>query len=144
MVLTEEQKARMEENRRKAMSKRSEKSVESKIPPVVSSRLVPTAPTATPRPKPLPSFSASFPPSSSSSRKKICGHCRLVSVDRFEVKIGFHEGVVSALKSLKTASYSPKERVWSAGVEEHDELMRRVAGMRPDVMLEPLPRWIVR
>ncbi len=57
---------------------------------------------------------------------------------------GFHDGAVAAFKTLSSAKYDAKERIWSFDLSEHGQLMRKVAALRPDFVLTGLPDWVVR
>jgi hypothetical protein len=153
MALTDEQKARMNANRRKAIGiqkrgkdKEKDKEKEKTPPPASTFAPPPSAlrPPFASRPTPP---AATFVPKSVVVRTRqvvLRGHCSLVSRDRFEVKIGFHDAVVAAIKSLKTGRYNAAERSWSLGVEEHYQLAAKVSDLKPDVVLESLPKWIAR
>ena len=145
MPLTEEAKARIEENRRKALEKRNKGGG-------VASALAPKAPNTNqaqannnaPRPTKVGSNSNSFYGNGSAGRKKLSGACSLSSAERFDIKIGYHEAVVAAVKAMASCRYDAKERTWSLRVDDHDEFMRSVEALKPDVAIERLPPFVVR
>ena len=72
------------------------------------------------------------------------GACSLSSVERFDVKIGYHEAVVAAVKAIASCRYDAKERTWSLHVDDHDEFLRSVEALKPDVTIERLPSFVVK
>ena len=74
------------------------------------------------------------------SAKPVTAKCILESATRFRVESEYHAGLVAACKSTPSASYDFKARTWSIDLEHHDELIKKVKGMRPIVNVEPLPR----
>lgn len=152
MPLTEEQRARMEENRLKAIRKKEEAKTASNI---ASKKEQHQPKIDNPSSKPFPSSStfysngspaaSSKPPSSSSSHKKVSpGVCVLVSPDRFVVRSDFHAAAVAAFKTVDSARYDAKERLWSFSVSDHARLAEAVRPLAPDFRLKQLPPWIVK
>ena len=45
---------------------------------------------------------------------------------------------------MKFPRYDAKERTWSLHVDDHDNFMRSVEALKPDVTIERLPSFVVR
>ena len=98
MPLTEEERARIEANRRKAIEKRNAgvaaaKSGSSSNQPLQATNNVP-------KPKVAPVARSSSNSFYGHGGRKLSGVCSLSSAERFDVKIGYHEAVVAAVKAL--------------------------------------------
>ena len=108
MPLTEEERARIEANRRKAIEKRNKggiggggacagvaaKSGSSSNQPLQATNNVPRSKGAAVARSSSDSFYGL------SGGRKLSGVCSLSSAERFDVKIGYHEAVVAAVKAL--------------------------------------------
>ena len=99
MPLTEEERARIEENRRKAIEKRNKGAAAAAVvtPKAGNSNQTPAINVA--KPKAAGSNSNSFYGQCS---RKLSGACSLTSAERFDVKIGYHEAVVAAVKAISS------------------------------------------
>ena len=102
MPLTEEERARIEANRRKAIEKRNKAGVAAKSGS--SSNQPHQAANNVPQPKVAPARSSSNSFYGHGGRK-LSGVCSLSSAERFDVKIGYHEAVVAAVKALPSCRY---------------------------------------
>ena len=109
MPLTEEERARIEANRRKAIEKRNKggggacagvaaKSGSSSNQPLQATNNVPRSKVATVARSSSKSFYGL-------SGRRLSGVCSLSSAERFDVKIGYHEAVVAAVKALPSCRY---------------------------------------
>ena len=102
MPLTEEERARIEANRRKAIEKRNAgvaaKSGSSSNQPLQATNKVPQS-------KVAPIARQSSNSFYGHSGRKVSGVCSLSSAERFDVKIGYHEAVVAAVKALPSCRY---------------------------------------
>ena len=107
MPLTEEERARIEANRRKAIEKRNKAGVAAKAksgsgsnqPPLQATNNVPQPKVAAPARQSSNSFYGH------GGGRKVSGVCSLSSAERFDVKIGYHEAVVAAVKALPSCRY---------------------------------------
>ena len=151
MPLTEEQKRRMEENRRRALEKRQKSQNAGSAAPVVSSL---GRPASSGPGQPVKSFygqtkSNENKPAeaadSFSNRPKVCGKCVLTSPDRFMVTIGYQSEVIQVFKQCQTGQYNAKDRLWTFKVEEHDSLLHKLRPLKKslNVHIEALPKWIL-
>ncbi|KAL8607946.1 hypothetical protein ACOMHN_005501 [Nucella lapillus] len=60
-------------------------------------------------------------------QKPLKGQCVLISRDRFEVNIGFNEGIVTAFKTISSKNY-----------------VKAISGLKPAVQVEPLPKAVLQ
>ncbi|XP_007908299.1 SWI/SNF-related matrix-associated actin-dependent regulator of chromatin subfamily A-like protein 1 [Callorhinchus milii] len=77
------------------------------------------------------------------SEAVVRGRCQLLSRARFEVEIGYHEGVITAFKQMESRNYNAKTRRWSFLLEDYKMLFKRL-GAIPGVEVEPFPRGVVQ
>ena len=162
MALTEEQKLRMEENRKKALEKRKQNqniSVsnsgqnQSNFRQNQKNIQVQNSPSSGQNQKgnfgqnqrnfgqnqgnPVEIFN-------SPNRQKIIGKCHLVSRDRFCIDIKYQNEVISQFKKAKTGLYNAKDRIWTFKISEHDSLLAQLRPLQKiNVHIEALPRWIL-
>ena len=143
MPLTEEEKARIEENRRKAIEKRNKGGAAAAPVAAKAGSTNQAQANKVTRPKvAVGSNSNSF--YGHGGGRKLSGACSLSSAERFDVKIGYHEAVVAAVKAIASCRYDAKERTWSLHVDDHDEFLRSVEALKPDVTIERLPSFVVK
>ena len=100
MPLTEEERARIEANRRKAIEKRNKGGGGGGAGVADSSNQPLQAANNVPRPKVATVARSSSNSFYGHSSRKLSGVCSLSSAERFDVKIGYHEAVVAAVKAL--------------------------------------------
>lgn len=82
-------------------------------------------------------------PSSGFSKPKVTGKCVLLSRDRFTVELRFHEGSIGVFKSISSGRYNASDRTWSFHIDDHDELLKKLRPLLPDLSVEGLPKWIM-
>ena len=68
------------------------------------------------------------------------GSCSLISPTRFELEVGYHQQLIDTVKSLPTAQYNATKKTWSFLIVEHDSVLRRLQSFKPEVEISPLPR----
>jgi len=78
-----------------------------------------------------------------SNNNRLKGTLSLISKDRFQVQVNYHESLIKIFKSMKTGSYNAKDRIWSFHISDHDPLIQAATPLKPDLELTPLPRWIL-
>ena len=104
MPLTEEERARIEANRRKAIEKRNKGGGGGGAGVAAKSGISSNQPLQAANNVPRPKVATVARSSSNSfyghSSRKLSGVCSLSSAERFDVKIGYHEAVVAAVKAL--------------------------------------------
>ena len=100
MPLTEEERARIEENRRKAIEKRNMGAAAAAVvtPKAGNSNQTPAINVA----KPKAAGSTNSNSFYGQCSRKLSGACSLTSAERFDVKIGYHEAVVAAVKAISS------------------------------------------
>lgn len=166
-ALTEEQRKRIEENRRKALEKRALKAEinnkQNSIVPVnktagnigVSNNTVVNTSnnvaSALQFTKPPSLYSApkTFNNSktvnnSSKSSEMMKGQCVLLSRKRFYIDIGYHKEVIEIFKSVPGRLYDMQTKKWNFPIDDHDKLVSLLKPLQPNVLIIPLPRPIVK
>lgn len=171
MPLTEEQRLRMEENRRKALEKKRNKLSANTEGQNHGGEQLAGVPIREKRPVAAPpcTLADPNPRAANSFRKKssVQGSAVLISAERFAVKIGYHEAAVEAFKRIRSASYQVMwmrslaevsfdadkcrvlylqacDRLWTFAISDHDKLMVELQKLKDDLAVNPLPKWILR
>ena len=72
------------------------------------------------------------------------GSCSLVSPTRFEIDVGYHGQLIETLRNLPTAQYNATRKTWSFLVVDHDSVLRKLLPLKSEVVISPLPNWILK
>ena len=72
------------------------------------------------------------------------GSCSLVSPTRFEIEVGYHAQLIETLRSLPSAQYNATKKTWSFLVIDHDSVLRKLLPLKSEVVIAPLPNWILK
>lgn len=165
--LTEEQRKRIEENRRKALEKRALKaginsknnnrtstmpviksnsniSKESKSSSnfqVKSASLIPSSNTFQNN---STAVAASGIANSSPFKPQLKGQCILLSRKRFYVDIGYHKEVIDIFKSISGKLYDMQTKKWNFPIDQHDNLISQLKPLQSSVLIIPLSRPLVK
>jgi len=132
-VLSEQQKRMMEEKRKAALAKKMSQ--------------------ATPIPVNLPTelrkmnSTSNFyqaQPSTTAPARIVKGACSLVSKNRFEVNVGFHDQLIQTFKCLESAQYNAQKKIWSFDIMDHDRLIQKIKPLQSEVHVSPLPNWTLQ
>ena len=154
MPLTDEQRRRMEENKRKAILRRNASGKAAPTATNVTSSSNKTNKTTFYGTKETKTQPYSKPPSVArqglagaaiSNRARISGKCVLTAQDRFVVVVNYQAEVIEIFKQSRTGKYNAKDRNWTFKVEEHDDLLRKLRPLQAshNVHIEALPKWIL-
>ena len=104
-------------------------------------------------PKPAPSATSAAPSTSknllgnnfySRPARVLKGSCSLVSPTRFEIDVGYHGQLIETLRNLPTAQYNATRKTWSFLVVDHDSVLRKLLPLKSEVVISPLPNWILK
>ena len=71
------------------------------------------------------------------------GACTLVTNNRFEMDVGYHKQLIDTVKTVSSAQYNAGKKSWSFHITDHENVIKRVASLKPDVEIAPLPAWIL-
>ena len=71
------------------------------------------------------------------------GACTLVTNNRFELDVGYHKQLIDTVKTVSSAQYNAGKKSWSFHITDHENVIKRVASLKPDVEIAPLPLWIL-
>lgn len=52
--------------------------------------------------------------------------------------------VFQIFKSLPSGAYNAQDRTWNFALSDHDRLMSQVQPLEPRVIIQPLPKWVIR
>ncbi|KAF0311821.1 SWI/SNF-related matrix-associated actin-dependent regulator of chromatin subfamily A-like protein 1 [Amphibalanus amphitrite] len=172
--LTEEQKLRIEENRRKALLRRAERSQTQ--PSHASTGNAELTKVANHKPTNVPlkrKYDGTFNSKQGSSsphfqstnrasgsrtntvpinkesfygtkKQVVAGSCHLISADRFMVEVGYNQDMIAMFQKVPDRRYHPDERHWSFPVSRHDQLMAALKPLHPGVAVAPLPAHVLR
>ncbi|XP_034249372.1 SWI/SNF-related matrix-associated actin-dependent regulator of chromatin subfamily A-like protein 1 [Thrips palmi] len=132
--LTDEQKARMEENRRKAMEIRAAK-MKQQIPTQSSAAAskhsfpISNNPTTYPK-KTFPNTPPGATPqkfysiqSSKKSVSELRGDLTLISEDRFELNMAYHQTTIDALKKISGREYDSVKKNWNFPLAQYNNVL---------------------
>lgn len=75
--------------------------------------------------------------------RTVKGQCVLVSADHFKVDIVYHVAVINVFKSIPSAKYNASDRQWLFNISDHEDLIRQLRPLRPEVEIDPLPKIVV-
>ncbi|XP_022246250.1 SWI/SNF-related matrix-associated actin-dependent regulator of chromatin subfamily A-like protein 1 isoform X2 [Limulus polyphemus] len=81
---------------------------------------------------------------SSNSKPAIQGVCVLINRKRFQVEVGFHQQIIEVFKTIPSKVYDAKEKQWNFAVQDHDKLIQGIIPLFPNVVISPLPPYILR
>ncbi|XP_067126580.1 LOW QUALITY PROTEIN: SWI/SNF-related matrix-associated actin-dependent regulator of chromatin subfamily A-like protein 1 [Centruroides vittatus] len=158
VTLSEEQKRRIEENRRKALEIRaaklqkqqlnfySSKSDDSRLP---SKKIFSNKTYSNNKNVSTSNWNrnnnklykkANFP----TSDKQITGTCVLVSRSRFMVEIGYHSKLIEVFRTIPSKLYDAKEKKWTFSIKDHNTLIKATKTLFPEVVIKPLPKTVVK
>lgn len=170
--LTDEQRRRIEENRRKALEKRAAKTHtlngnqngnSTLLPTTVSikdpsgtsnnyfaqngnlcgsNHMNTTKPSILPRNQRLLDRIDKIPIKFQINNEVLKGRCVLLSKERFYVDVGYKAEVIDVFKQVPSRMYDAKTRKWNFLIEHHDKLISLCRPMEPQVLIAPLP-WLV-
>ena len=68
--------------------------------------------------------------------------CCLLSPSRFYVSTKFHSQLIAIIKDMPSRCYDTKTCKWSLHVDEHDRFLESCKFLKPQVTVEPLPKFI--
>ncbi|KAL5253920.1 hypothetical protein ACHWQZ_G013622 [Mnemiopsis leidyi] len=68
--------------------------------------------------------------------------CCLLSHTRFVISTKFHSQLVAVIKNLPSRNYDLKTSTWSLNIEDHDNFIQSSSFLRPQVKIEPIPKFI--
>ena len=123
-TLSEDQKRLIEERKKAAQLKMQQKSKPNSKPIEVS--------------KPINTANFyTLPP------RVVRGSCTLVTNTRFELDVGYHKQLIDTVKAVSSAQYNAGKKSWSFHISDHENLIQKVASLKPDVEIAPLPLWIL-
>ena len=71
------------------------------------------------------------------------GTCTLVTNTRFELDVGYHKQLIDTIKTVSSAQYNAAKKSWSFHITDHENIVKRLANLKPDVEIAPLPSWIL-
>ncbi|GFT34152.1 hypothetical protein NPIL_549081 [Nephila pilipes] len=178
--LTEEQRKKIEENRRKALERRAALSgainLNSSTNPSVSTKNI-LEPKQTLKPATI-SYNSSFNSSSDkpsysnnnnkntleksktstvnaaknekpaakifNSQNYVRGNCVLLNRQRFYVDIGYNKEVIDIFKTVSSRLYDAQTKKWNFLIEDHEKLMSFLKPLQPNVLIVPLPRFVMK
>ena len=69
--------------------------------------------------------------------------CCLLSKSRFYVSTKFHSQLIAVIKNMPSRSYETETCKWSLKIDEHDQFLQSCLFLRPQVKVEPLPKFIL-
>ncbi|XP_967843.2 SWI/SNF-related matrix-associated actin-dependent regulator of chromatin subfamily A-like protein 1 [Tribolium castaneum] len=74
----------------------------------------------------------------------VTGKTSLIKEDRFVVELsGFSTPAIEIFKTMPTRNYNGKTRNWDFHVRDHDALIAKLQTLRPNVLVEKLPVFIL-
>lgn len=71
------------------------------------------------------------------------GVCSLISAERFEIVMPFHQKSIEIFKLIANRMYDPNSKRWTFSIANHNELIEQFKTLKPDAVLEPLPKFVV-
>ncbi|KAJ3645103.1 hypothetical protein Zmor_022790 [Zophobas morio] len=78
------------------------------------------------------------------NEKAVTGKCSLIGVDRFVVELsGFSTPAIDVFKSIGSRHYNVQTRNWDFHVRDHTELIGKLQNLRPHVIVERLPGFVL-
>ncbi|XP_055948896.1 SWI/SNF-related matrix-associated actin-dependent regulator of chromatin subfamily A-like protein 1 [Argiope bruennichi] len=181
-TLTEEQRKRIEENRRKAIERRAalsgavnknpsnSLSIASTANNTNGNRQIITSNNSSSIPKSVsPVFPNKYPnnalnqnktsnlipvASNSKNEKQVAkifqshdyvkGNCVLLNRKRFYVDMGYNKEVIEIFKAIPNRLYDMQTKKWNFLIEDHEKLMALLKPLQPNVLIVPLPRFILK
>jgi len=124
-TLSDQQKRLMEEKKKAAMAKKFSQSQPVVLPPEIRKA----------------NNTTNFYQPSPFSTNVVKGSCSLISSTRFEVSVGFHAQMIQTFKSIDSAQYNAQQKTWTFNIIDHDILVQKTNLLKPEVEVNPLPRW---
>ncbi|KAJ1529359.1 hypothetical protein ONE63_006147 [Megalurothrips usitatus] len=173
--LTEEQRLRMEENKKKALALRAAKlqassqaSISAKAPNnfygrgnsgtltgTSNSHVTPSqAPKTSMATSKLYQKSSQTPPSSYASQDRgktsnsdfpnvKAGRLELISSDRFELVMDYHQPTIDVIKTLPGRAYDPQKRNWNFPLSDYNNVVSALKALKPAVAIGELPKLVI-
>ena len=71
------------------------------------------------------------------------GACSLLPGSKFELDVGYHQQLLAIVKTVPSAQYNAAKKTWTFLISDHDSVMRKLAPLKPEVEVTPLPPWIL-
>ena len=71
------------------------------------------------------------------------GACSLLPGSKFELDVGYHQQLLAIVKTVPSAQYNAAKKTWTFLISDHDTVMRKLAPLKPEVEVTPLPPWIL-
>ena len=71
------------------------------------------------------------------------GACSLLPGSKFELDVGYHQQLLAIVKTVPSAQYNAAKKTWTFLISDHDTVIRKLAPLKPEVEVTPLPPWIL-
>ena len=71
------------------------------------------------------------------------GACSLLPGSKFELDVGYHQQLLAIVKTVPSAQYNAAKKTWTFLISDHDTVIRKLAPLKPEVEVTPLPLWIL-
>ena len=75
--------------------------------------------------------------------KSIQAKFLLLDWQSLKVEMNFHPGAITVFKTIQSSRYNATERIWSFSLKDHNELLKGLRPLQPEVQVDPLPKWIL-
>ena len=161
MELTEDQRRRMQQKKAEALAKRKNSAVQGGLTDQQRREMEEKRKAArqiqlTKGQQPTPSTARAAPLTAAQSKnllgnnfyskpaRILKGSCSLVSPGRFEIDVGYHGQLIETLRNLPSAQYNATKKTWSFLVVDHDSVLRKLLPLKSEVVISPLPNWILK
>ncbi|RZF34038.1 hypothetical protein LSTR_LSTR013433 [Laodelphax striatellus] len=76
--------------------------------------------------------------------KVTVGFCELVTPSRFKVQMEYNQKALDVFKTIPGKMYDSKSRDWNFPLTEYKTLISKCEGLKPQIVINPLPQFIVK